>query len=59
MKKTIKTTGDFLSKFQASEISALSSITGGVKGSSTTTLGYNTASAADDPDKNEHDNDGA
>ena len=59
MKKNIVSKNDMMAKFETSEISALSTITGGaaVDPVKTTTNMYNTESSADDADTGDHDTD--
>ena len=58
MKKKIESNEEMLSKFQGSEISALSTITGGVSDvGNTMTLDYTTSSSKDDSDRGDHDSD--
>jgi hypothetical protein len=58
MKKSIVLKKEALSKFQASEISALSTISGGTANVKTNTNMYLTESSADDADTGDHDTDG-
>ena len=59
MKKKINQQNEKLEKFQTSEITFLSSITGGVKGGNDTyTGGYTSLSSATDADQGDHDSDG-
>ena len=56
MKKKIQSE-NLLGKFEASKLTALSTITGGVAVAKTTTIGYETKSSADDADTGDHDDD--
>jgi len=59
MKKNIVLKHDSLSKFETSEISALSTVTGGSAGDpvNSMTLDYTTSSSKDDADTGDHDSD--
>jgi hypothetical protein len=59
MKKNISLKNDSLSKFETSEITALSTVTGGSSNVNSMTLGYTTSSSADDSDTGDHDSDSA